>query len=221
MGLDFTACCLLRQAFPARRVLSLGYPDMLLSRKAAKALYGVDLRHIHPQNDDAKRRHSCDFDLIDAEELFREMGSVLTCVDYKVLRGNEVVADLNYPCDFGEFDLVIDPGTLEHCFNLPQAALNVASVVVEGGRILHCNPISMVNHGFYMLSPTWYADWYGQNGWTVEKLIVSDGKNAQDVDPVARVSVGTNLSVYALAKRTKCQPMKWPIQTKYLRMQGA
>jgi hypothetical protein len=221
MGLDATACKFLAACLPAKTALSLGYPDILLDNAEARELFGVRLNGIHPQNDEAKKRHNFPRDLVDTDELFRALGIVLTCVDYKVLRGNEVVADMNEPCDLGEFDIVIDPGTLEHCFNLPQAAMNVATSVKVGGHVVHMNPISCVNHGFYMLSPTWYADWYGQNGFELKRLWISDGKSVGDIDLTARVLVKNECWIYALAQKRESKALKWPIQTKYLLMQGA
>ena len=219
MGLDRTALMLLKAALPAKQVLSLGYPDILLSCQDVNEFFHIEIDKIAPQNEEAKKRHGVAFDLPDTEAFFSALGSVLTCVDYKQLRGNEIVADLNEPNEFGLFDLVIDPGTLEHCFNIAQAACNAAKAVAENGFILHVNPISQVNHGFYMLSPTWYHDFYTQNGWKVPRMLVSDGKNISQIDPVRRVSVLSNLSNYILVSRgLASNQMHWPIQSKYLKM---
>ena len=37
----------------------------------------------------------------------------------------------------GRFDLVVDPGTLEHCFDIAQAFDNVCSLLAEGGFVVH------------------------------------------------------------------------------------
>lgn len=157
----------------------------------------------------------------DAHELFRSLGvERFDCLDIKSLNGCEIVADLNRPQELGPYDLVIDNGTLEHCFNIGQAALNAAHAVKVGGYIFHGNPISMVNHGFYMLSPTWYADFYKDNGWELERFQITD--HVTKAEPIknlyARLKVAPELSNLVVAKRTSDQPMQWPTQTKYKEM---
>jgi hypothetical protein len=70
--------------------------------------------------------------------------------------------DLNYPEDWPEkYDVVIDGGTAEHCFNVGQVFANILSAVrPDGGIVVHVNPLNMMNHGFWNISPTAYADFY-------------------------------------------------------------
>jgi len=216
-----TALTLLKRVFPAKRVLSLGYPDLPVAKPVLDRLFDISLKETHPQNEEARKRHNVAFDLPSTEEFFEQIGSYWQCVDYKALIGNEIVADLNEPCEFGEYDLVIDPGTLEHCFNVVTALKNAASAVIPGGHIFHCNPLSMVNHGFYMFSPTWYYDFYTHNNWTVLVQEVGNAKQGVKVNPVKRVQVLPELSNYVLAKRPVNSPLirdDFPIQSKYKAM---
>jgi hypothetical protein len=109
-------------------------------------------------------------------------GSTLTCIDSIAHTGKELIADLNRPQWFGTFDLVIDPGTIEHCVNIWQALCNAAMSVKKNGHILHNSPLTMVNHGYYNICPVLYRDFYQANGFEVmEHGIVSMG-NYQPVD---------------------------------------
>jgi hypothetical protein len=222
MGLDLTALTMLKHSFPPEGMaLSLGYPDLPVRISVVEALFDISLKRTHPSNAEAMKRHMISFDLPDTEEVFQAMGSELRCVDYKKLMGNEIVADLNLPCDLGQYALVIDPGTLEHCFNVMVALKNAAGAVMPGGRIFHCNPISMVNHGFYQFCPTWYFDFYQHNGWKVIGQKVGNSSESVDIDPVRRVRVAQELSNYVLASRPMlCAPLRddFPIQSKYRAM---
>lgn len=203
-------------------VFSLGYPDIAIPKAVLRERYGLNLQGTHPDSQAAKAQHGLG-DLPDTREFFSLLGvESFQCCDVKALRGCEIVADLNEPQDFGEHDLVIDPGTLEHCFNIGQAALNAATSVKVGGWIFHGNPLSMVNHGFYMLSPTWYWDWYTDNGWNVKGMWVTNHKVVENVKkPAARFQARPDLSNLVLAQRKAKGPMKWPTQTKYKGMIGA
>lgn len=64
----------------------------------------------------------------------------------------------------GRFDVVIDGGTLEHVFHLPNAMSALGRMVHAEGRVIHASPSSNhIDHGFYMFSPTFFWDYYSAN----------------------------------------------------------
>lgn len=192
----------------SKSVLSLGYPELNISRGELKTLFGVSLQKQNPVY----------YDLPDTQEFFLALGIEFQCSDVKVLRGCEFIADLNQPTNLPQADLVIDPGTLEHCFNIGQAAINAANAVTPGGFIFHSNPVSMTNHGFYCLSPTWYRDWYTDNGWEVVQYL-TNGEESIHIHPTKRVIVQPELSNLVLASKPRdYSGMKWPVQSKYKKM---
>jgi hypothetical protein len=134
--------------------------------------------------------------------------------------GNELVADLNFPHSFGEFDLVIDPGTIEHCFNIATAVINAAQSVKVGGHIVHVNPVTMVNHGFYNLCPTFYYDFYLENGFEIVEAFAALEEMKGAFPHKGRVGYAPEVSAYVLARRLEAKPFKFPIQAKYARSQG-
>ena len=81
----------------------------------------------------------------------------------------DIIMDLSKPCDkryHNQYDVVLDVGTLEHVFNLPQALENIHRVTRPGGTIILINPATnSINHGFYQMCPTLYYDYFGTNGW--------------------------------------------------------
>ena len=64
-----------------------------------------------------------------------------------------------------QFDLIVDGGSLEHCFNLPNALSSLNLMLRNDGVIFHTNPANkMLDHGFYQISPTLYSDYYSAAG---------------------------------------------------------
>ena len=155
--------------------------------------------------------------------LFAALGLQLDCIDVRAPRGIERIVDLNAPLPDdlrGRYRLVIDPGTIEHCFNIGQAMLNVARAIEVGGYIVHVNPLSMFNHGFYNLNPTFYYDFYGQNGFELlfmNGIAKSDGPAPFfDVAPVRRFNnVPEDSAMVVIAKRRDTRDIVWPVQSKY------
>ncbi|HLO96443.1 MAG TPA: hypothetical protein VK195_19200 [Burkholderiaceae bacterium] len=68
----------------------------------------------------------------------------------------------------GAYDCLVDPGTLEHVFDIKSALFNLASLVRVGGHVLHMNPVQgYCNHGFFNLQPTLFYSFYEANGFDV------------------------------------------------------
>lgn len=195
------------------KVLSLGYPDLEVTGDDIQRLFGF---RPEKYSTTAHKWHGSKEPFPDTEEVFGRLEVNLTVVDFTKDRGMEKIADLNHPQDLGQFDLVIDPGTLEHCFNIGQAFLNVASAVNVGGVVFHLNPMNMLNHGFYNINPTLMHDFYVQNGWQVVSLSVVPNKPARP-DPVKRFTMIQEHLVRTLAKRLNDDHIKFPVQTKYLK----
>ena len=95
-------------------------------------------------------------------------------------------------------------------------------MVIQNGFIMQGNPFNMYNHGFYNLNPTWYCDFYLENGFEIHDLrVVSNGvinPKYHEVPPYKRFNnMPENSSIAMIARRKKIQPIKWPTQTKYKR----
>lgn len=210
---------LLRALGPTVRntnVLALGYPDILATPEQLKELYGIE---IEGKRDDAAWHRRDKLGLLpDAYELFKALGSTLECVDINVSRGGEKAVDLNYPARLGQFGLVLDHGTIEHCFNIAQALLNAAQAVRTAGYVVHLTPMNMVNHGFYSVSPTLYNDFYQQNGWRIAGLgaIRLKGGPMVKVPNYQRLALTEEMSVFCIAQKLQHKPLIYPTQFKYL-----
>lgn len=143
------------------QALSAGFPDLLIE---------ADL----PARDapELNKLHGWYKPIPDSREAFRSIGYDLTVIDRAKYEGSEVVADLNEIQVLGEYDLVVDPGTSEHCFNVAQALLNLAGAVKEGGVISQALPMSMFNHGYWNVNPVALLDFYELNGFEVEQFLI-------------------------------------------------
>jgi SAM-dependent methyltransferase len=92
----------------------------------------------------------------------------LHTLDVSAYEGADFIADLNQPVPEeykGRFGLIIDGGTIEHVFDIRQGMKNTADMLRPGGRVVHVTPVNnCVNHGFVQVSPTFYHDYYVENG---------------------------------------------------------
>ncbi|MGH6693484.1 MAG: hypothetical protein ACREF4_22690, partial [Gammaproteobacteria bacterium] len=117
-------------------------------------------------------------------------------------------------------DLLLDTGTIEHCFNIGQAAVNLATLVKQGGFIIQGLPFNMYNHGFYNINPTWFHDFFPDNGFEIVFLKgATDWLTAPkvfDLPPFSRFNEAPpNAGIYVVARRVEVKPIKFPVQRKY------
>lgn len=213
-----------------RRAISFGYPDILASEDQLFELFGDEVSRelrFRPDSESILKWHSATAladRIVESRHFFSLIGYDLTIADIAIVRGDELLVDLNEPLQPNltahSFDLVIDGGTAEHCFNIGQAFKNMAELVKVGGCILHINPASMFNHGFYNLNPTLYSDFYAENGFRL--LFLKAAANMVfapqliDVPTVKRIrELPINASILCAAQRDLQQPVRWPMQAKY------
>jgi SAM-dependent methyltransferase len=110
--------------------------------------------------------------------LFKMLGfDELESMDYSDFEGADHIVDLNQdglPEELRQkFDIVLDSGTIEHVFHIPNVMKNVVSLVKVGGRIIFLSPSSNhMDHGFYMFSPTFFADYFLANKFEINTCYV-------------------------------------------------
>lgn len=213
-----------------RRAISFGYPDIMVSEDALFELFGNDVSRQLRFRDDSEAiikwhgASSIADRIVESQHFFSLIGYDLTIADIAKIRGDELLVDLNHPLDGAlkahPFDLVIDGGTAEHCFNIGQALKNMAELVRVGGCIVHLNPAAVYNHGFYNLNPTLYADFYGHNGFRIVYLkAVANAMLAPTEVEVPAYKRFPKLPQDALilcaAFRERAGDIGWPMQAKY------
>lgn len=207
------------------RVLSMGYPDILADIKTIP-LEGLEA---HPNSKSIAGYHGRTVTVPTAESFFKALGAEFTCVDIKKWRGNELVLDLNFdiPQELaGKYDIILDMGTSEHCFNIGTVMKNYLTFLTEGGYVVHWNPMYMPNHSFYQFSPTFYFDWYITNGASVEHQSCWELEHPMKPEKVLSVPKterfnyrAENLSLLTVVKKIEnVDTYTWPMQSKYAKM---
>ena len=216
---------LLKRLKPGARIAAMGYPDMVAPLDVLEQYTDVRSLEYRKDSEAICKRHGLAFRGIpDAHSFFKALGCELDVYDIVQERGCEILCDLNCPIlwnELGEanhlYDFVLDVGTIEHVFNIGQAAFNMAGLLKMGGIILHENPFNWGNHGFYNLNPTWYADFYGQEGFKLIdcKLIMRDGRVGDPPLTKRFKFLEGEANSFAIAERTRITAIEWPTQTKY------
>lgn len=92
-----------------------------------------------------------------AETLFRKLGlGDAEAMDFSDYEGATIVHDLNTLPDEsleGEFDLILDGGTLEHVFHLPNAFEGIFRMLKPGGRFVSMSCYNgWPTHGMYQFT---------------------------------------------------------------------
>lgn len=157
------------------KILTLGrqtiHFDAHTLQKLAKE-YGVYLKtpvKVIPPLAEKYAKRGC----ISDENLFYALGfSEFVALDHSDYEGAHVLFDLNNPTPpkklIGAFDVILDSGTLEHLFHIPNALSNMFHMLRPNGRIIQILPSSNhMDHGFYMFSPTFLYEYYQQNNFEI------------------------------------------------------
>lgn len=110
--------------------------------------------------------------------------SEVRSLDVSDYEGADHIFDLNQPNSLPElinaFDFILDGGTLEHVFHLPNALKAIFQMVRVNGRIFHVSPSSNhIDHGFYMFSPTLFWDYYHANHFDLNQFQIISHNPAQ------------------------------------------
>jgi len=211
------------------RGLLLGYPDLLVPGASLVAQLGEAILEGVPQRPDAEAIYAFHHlagvkqPLYESLVILERMGVDATVIDVARLRGMERIVDLNYalPEDLARsFDLVVDTGTCEHCFNVAQAFVNACEALAPGGMLVHAAPLTRINHGFWSFNPTLYPDFFGDNGFDLHMITgvtgnIVKGFTPFQVDTLGRFEAPPEAALYVVAQRREVLPLKWPVQRKY------
>lgn len=207
-----------------KKVLCLGYPDMLVTEDLLTDLYGkefVDTIPEDPLPDEVRAWHKSQLPKIfDPLWLLRHHGFDPVIFDGVVHRGFEEVVNLNEPLDskyYEQFDLVIDTGTLEHCFNVGTAFKNVCQSIKKDGYFMTAAPITKLNHGYWNFGTIVYSDGFGWNGFEITQAKYLKQGEILPKEVINRQRIPLLSIAFIIAKRTEIKEWVWPIQGKYLK----
>lgn len=108
------------------------------------------------------------------ETFFQALGfSEVASLDHSDFEGATYLLDLNSDTIQeklrAHFDIIINGGTMEHVFHVPNVLKNIYEMLKDNGRICHGAPSSNhIDHGFYMFSPTLFWDYYSANKFDID-----------------------------------------------------
>lgn len=109
--------------------------------------------------------------MAESVSFFEALGAGLRVWDIHARQPNTDIVDLHEPYDSPiRYDLVLDPGTTEHIFNIALAMTTIAKATAVGGCVVHATPLHHLNHGYYSFSPVFYRDFYEANGFEIVML---------------------------------------------------
>lgn len=211
------------------KVGCLSYPDLIVRRNLLSRFFKEDILQswsVSKFQGEIKKWHGLPADhgeVFETENLFKAYDFDVEFLDVKAFRGVERILDLNEPLTLdlkGRYDLVVDTGTLEHCFNVGNAFRCMCEMVRKDGFLISAAPLSKMNHGFWNFSPTAYVDGLSQNGFEVISLdaLVStkEGVKKAKLPSVKRFMIASEAIAIVVARRRSIQNFRWPTQSKYL-----
>ncbi len=163
------------------KVLALGTPEIYATPEELKSWFQSLAGRKFPLLDEniklTKNPLGKKYGWVSADTFLRGLGySHIINLD---LPGGEytpdVVHDLNMPLPDAlrsQFDLVIDPGTTEHVFDIKTALSSVVRALKIGGIIIHELPVYSFNGGYYSINPNVINDFYAANGFADLKTYI-------------------------------------------------
>lgn len=197
------------------KTLSLGRQFRAFSKKEFLK-YLPEYRGIDPE------RLTADFKSPYAEGVFQDMyRAKLLSLDGFAHEEPDYVFDLNRPVpeEMNEqFTCLIDGGTMEHVFHVPQLIQNCFRMLKTGGFYICMVPTNNFNgHGLYQFSPDFfYRVFSGENGMTIRDVFIVKFSAKNKVwkinnSPAAsgervQFDVNTQTEIYVIAEKTGKTP---------------
>ena len=154
-GVEFLKYCSTKKEI--KNILTLGNQGLAISKNHLKKQFKLS-------EEEANYYSNQEF----CSQILIEKLGVLTVksIDNSAYQGAEIIHDLNQPLPtekkgICKYDTILDLGTLEHIFNIPQALINITNLCKSDGQIIHCLPADgYCGHGLYQFSPELFFSYY-------------------------------------------------------------
>jgi len=120
-------------------------------------------------------------------------------VDNSDFEGASILHNMNHPIHREPYDFILDGGTIEHIFNVPQVCENIINLLNVGGVYLSITPNNNSSgHGIYQFSPEFYltafSEEYGMK--VVELYLAKVGTGIEEWINVNSYQSGRNMSTF-------------------------
>lgn len=169
MGIDSHALHLLRYAAAARpfgATITIGRQELHVDNPILAATVPGGDRHFTDRYCEPLLRDCFGADAVES-------------IDNSPYERASHVHDFNRPLPDalrGRYDTVVDGGSLEHIYNVPQALENCSALCRPGGQVLHVLPANnQCGHGFWQFSPELFFSLYSTaNGYADTEVFIAD-----------------------------------------------
>jgi len=159
------------------RVLQLGRQEVLATEQSIKKISEEENFNLSEPSEDIGQGKSKFSDAVTVNDkyFFQSLGfEIVDSLDVSTFEGANVIHDLNKLLtkelkNRATYDLIYDGGTMEHIFHIPNILKNIFDLLSVDGRIIHVNPINLLNHGLYNFSTCFYEDFYSANGFSINE----------------------------------------------------
>ena len=87
----------------------------------------------------------------------------------------DFIHDLNNPFPekyMNRFNIIVDPGTIEHVFDIKSGLANIVRALKVGGTVIQQVPIYSYNGGYYNINPNLLNNFYVANGFADIKMFI-------------------------------------------------
>lgn len=182
------------------------------------------LKYLPQYSDIPAEKLEEDFSSPYAEGVFADMyGHKLYSLDGFAHENPDIVWDLNQPVPEEmkeQYTCLIDGGTMEHVFDVPQLLHNCFSILKEGGCYISMVPTNNFNgHGLYQFSPDFFYSVFSEaNGMRIRDVFIVKFSAKNKVwkinsSPAAsgervQFDVNTQTEIYVIAEKTGPTPEK-------------
>ena len=223
-----------------KKIVSIGYPDLLYKNSDLSKFISPEYHAYVEARPEAMKWHGLDADnysYFSIQKLFENESWQFDYIDIKQGTGADsegfIEVDLNnsipshlYSC----YDLLIDSGTAEHCFNIGKVFENYFHLLKPGGFLFQYIPFLSPNHGFWSMNPTAVFDLASCNPIKVldckilsfdsYKSYFKNQANCIKFSPTGRFAIDQNhfsntVLMFFVYKKYKKSIFRFPVQAKY------
>lgn len=107
---------------------------------------------------------------------------VVYLTDFNKLGLSNLLRILNI--DQMKYDVILDNGSLQNIFNIPNALENIDKLLESGGSIIHITPVNnYVDFGIYQISPKLFFNFYKNINYTFPIFYLIEHHQEIDVIP--------------------------------------
>lgn len=229
-----------RNNYDSRKIVSIGYPDLLFQNSDINKNIPLACHEFIENRPAAMKWHGLNptgFSYFSIQKFFEAASWSFDYLDITQGTGTDscgfIEVDLNQSIPshlYSSYDILIDSGTAEHCFNIGKVFENYFHLLKPGGILFQYIPFLSPNHGFWSMNPTAIYDLASCNPIKVlDCKLLSFGSyenyfnnKADEIkfSPTGRFSVdrslfGNTVLMFFVYKKYKKSIFRYPVQAKY------